>query len=61
MYYCLVISACVNGDVTVIDATQEGSDLLIDACRDQLREIPVWLHYSTMLPTSPKQKPLLNI
>lgn len=34
----------------VIDATQVGSDLLSDACRDQLWEIPVWLHYSTMLP-----------
>lgn len=39
-----------------------GSDLLSDACsRDQLWEIPVWLHYSTILLTSPKKKGLLNI
>lgn len=56
VYYCLIISPCVNDDVTMIDATQVGSDLLSDACRDQLREIPVWLHYSTILRTSPREK-----
>lgn len=61
VYYCLIISPCVNDDVTVIDATQVGSDLLSDACGDQLREIPFWLHYSTILLTSPREKGLLNI
>lgn len=56
VYYCLIISPCVNDDVTVIDAIQVGSDLLSDACRDHLWEIPVWLHYSTILLTSLQAK-----
>lgn len=31
------------------------------AVEDQLWEIPVWLHYSTILLTSPREKGLLNI
>ena len=60
MYYCHIISPCVNDDVNMIDATQVGSDLLSDACRDLLWEIPVWLHYSTILRTSPREKGTLE-
>lgn len=56
VYYCHIISPCVKDDVTRKDATQVGSDLLGDACRDLLWEIPVWLHYSTILRTSPREE-----
>lgn len=49
VYYCHFISPCVNDDVILVDATQVASELLSDACRDQRWEIPVKLHYSTML------------
>lgn len=53
MYYCHIISPCVNDDVTRKDATQVGSDLLSDACGDLLWEIPfgcIIQQYSVPLP-----------